>query len=105
MGWTSLEEVDVSNLTYIGHKKSGYTYPYDAYDTFDSCSSLKTVTASSNLTKLGYCAFSECSNLEYISGLSGEIELARSAFWHCKKLESRTFDNCVINITGSTVFE
>jgi len=66
--WTALEEVDISNYTTIGHNNSA------AYgDTFTGCTSLRTVTASSNLSAIGHSAFSGCTNLENITGLSGTI--------------------------------
>lgn len=93
--WTALEEVDISNFTSIGHLE-GWAYE----DTFAGCTSLKTVTASSNLTQIGYSAFNGCSNLEYISGLSGQIEVSGNAFNGCEKLENRTFSNAAIYLVG-----
>lgn len=87
-GWTSLEEIDISNFTSIGHlSNSGYE------DTFNGCTSLKTVKASSNLEKIGYNAFRECSNLETIQGLSGNIAVSGQAFYGCQKLKQSNFDN------------
>jgi hypothetical protein len=73
--WTALEEVDISNFTSIGHNTDTR---YE--DTFVNCTSLKKVTASSNLTAIGNRAFSSCSNLEDIIGLSGDITLYGYAF-------------------------
>lgn len=92
MGWTALEEIDISNFTSLGHT-SGYAYE----DTFYNCTSLKKVTASNKLTKIGFKAFYNCSNLEEITGLSGTIDVVQSAFNRCSKLTSDSFQNCVIN--------
>lgn len=90
--WTALEEVDISNFTSLGHNN---TFAYE--DTFSGCTSLKTVTASSKLKKIGADAFKDCSNLERITGLSGVITLAsRRCFYECNKLENATFENCEI---------
>jgi hypothetical protein len=80
--WTALEEVDISNFTSIGH-----TTDVGWSDTFRNCTSLKKVTASSNLTAIGNRAFNGCSNLEDITGLSGDITLYSYAFSSCKKLK------------------
>jgi hypothetical protein len=80
-GWTALEEVDISNFTSLGHV-TGYAWG----DTFYGCTSLKTVTASSKLTKIGQNAFNNCTNLETITGLDGEITLSSYAFKNCSKL-------------------
>lgn len=79
--WTALEEVDISNFTSLGHV-NGYAYE----DTFLNCTSLKTVTASDKLTKIGWSAFSGCTNLEHITGLSGTIQVSTFAFLNCSKL-------------------
>ena len=86
--WTALEEIDISNLTMVGH---GHTYAQ--VPVFWGCTALKTVTASSSLEKIGTCAFRNCSNLETISGLSGEIALAQRSFENCSKLKSNNFTN------------
>lgn len=98
--WTALEEVDISNFTSIGHTgNSGYE------DTFSNCTSLKKVTASSNLTALGVRAFGSCSNLEDIIGLSGDIALYGQAFNSCKKLKQSNFDSVTtFSISGSSNF-
>jgi len=75
--WTALEEVDISNFTSIGH---GVSYGWE--DTFCNCTSLKKVTASDKLKKIGFRAFNTCINLEDIidengnPALSGIITLA-----------------------------
>lgn len=79
--WTALEEIDISNFTSLGHV-SGYAYE----DTFCGCTSLKTVTASDKLTRIGHRAFSGCTNLEHITGLSGTIQVSNEAFYNCSKL-------------------
>lgn len=79
--WTALEEVDISNFTSLGHASSS---SYE--DTFLNCTSLKTVTASDKLTKIGYDAFRGCTNLEHITGLSGAIQVSSYAFQDCSKL-------------------
>lgn len=86
--WTALEEIDISNLTAIGHGHAWAQVPV-----FWGCTALKTVTASSSLEKIGTCAFRDCSNLETISGLSGEIALAQRSFENCSKLTSNNFTN------------
>jgi hypothetical protein len=80
-GWTALEEVDISNLTTIGHNH-GSAWG----DTFVGCTSLKKVTASDKLTKLGYNAFSGCTKLETLSGLDDGVEIWDNAFENCQKL-------------------
>lgn len=93
--WTALEEVDISNFTSIGHY-NGIAYE----DTFYNCTSLKKVTASDKLKKIGYSAFNGCSNLEDIvdengnPALSGIITLSRYAFQNCAKLKNSNFTNC-----------
>ena len=93
INWTALEEIDISNFTSLGHKT---TY---SMDTFKGCTSLKTVTASSKLTKIGYEAFSGCTNLEDITGLTGTVEnpnvitLVGYAFNNCAKLKDSNFTN------------
>lgn len=117
-GWTALEEIDISNLTSIGHS-NGYSWG----DTFVGCTSLKKVIASDKLTKLGYNAFNGCSNLDTIIGLEGTIEVWDYAFYDCSQLpqsffqplsfilkgvsnDPSTFANCVllesINIAEGT---
>lgn len=86
--WTALEEIDVSNLTMIGH-----SHAYGNIPNFLGCTALKTVTASSNLEKIGTSAFRDCSNLETISGLSGEISLGNKSFGNCTKLKNSNFTN------------
>ena len=88
-GWTALEEVDISNFTTLGHN-NGYGYG----DTFRGCSSLKKVTASDKLEKIGHSAFLNCLNLEDITSLNGCISLYTSAFESCKKLKQSSIDNC-----------
>ena len=86
-GWTSLEEVDISNFTSISH-----TNVYE--DSFSLCSSLSKVTASSNLTDIGTWAFRDCSSLTTISGLSGNITLyGNENFKGCTNLTSDSFSN------------
>ena len=98
--WTALEEVDVSNFTSIGHTGGSWWE-----DTFSNCTSLKKVTASSNLTAIGYNAFAWCSNLEDIIGLSGDIALYGSAFYSCKKLKQSNFDSATtFSISGGSNF-
>lgn len=90
-GWTALEEVDISNFTSLGHSEAwGYE------DTFCDCTSLKKVTASNKLTKVGVCAFYNCPNLEEITGLSGTILLSQGAFFKCSKLKNECFSNVQI---------
>lgn len=93
IGWTALEEVDISNFVSIGHSSA---YGYE--DTFLNCTSLKTVTASNKLKNIGYSAFRGCTNLEYISGLSGVITIDTGAFANDSKLENRTFSNVEIDL-------
>lgn len=93
-GWTALEEVDISNFTSIGH-----WHGYGFEDTFNGCTSLKTVTASDKLIKIGTSAFRNCSNLETISGLSGVIELGGGSFHTCSKLTSNSFSNVQFKVT------
>lgn len=94
--WTALEEADISNFAYLGHSNG-----YGNEDTFSNCTSLKKITASSNLRKIGHYAFLNCSNLEEITGLSGSIELKRQAFYGCSKLTSDNFSNCDFFVSGS----
>ena len=87
-GWTALEEVDISNIVYLGHNGV-----YAWGDTFAECTNLKTVTASSKLEKIGYRAFRNCSNLEDITGLTGTIMIAGETFSGCSKLKNSNFTN------------
>lgn len=98
--WTTLEEVDISNFTSVGHATDvGWS------DTFINCTSLKKVTASSNLTAIGTRAFAGCSNLEDITGLSGDITLFGQAFNGCKKLKQSNFDSGItFSISGASNF-
>ena len=93
--WTALEEVDISNFTSLGHN-GGYGYG----DAFSGCTSLKKVTASNKLAKIGYRAFHSCSNLEEITGLSGTIDIWAQSFSGCKKLTADSFQNCILNFPG-----
>ena len=79
--WTALEEVDISNFTSLGHVSEAAWE-----DTFRDCTSLKTVTASDKLTRIGVRAFYNCTNLEHIIGLSGTIQVSNQAFYNCSKL-------------------
>lgn len=91
--WTSLEEIDISNFTSVGHiSPSGWE------DTFSGCTSLKKVTASNKLEVLGYRAFYGCTNLEEITNLSGTITARYGAFYNCQKLKPECFANCEIFI-------
>lgn len=87
--WTALQEIDISNFTSLGHNNIN-----GAEDTFRDCFSLKKVTASSKLKKIGYCAFFGCTNLEDITGLSGTIELWGNAFQNCNKLKQSSIQDC-----------
>lgn len=100
INWTALEEVDISNFTSIGHKDV-----FAPNDSFYGCTSLKKVTASNKLTKIGRCAFLSCSNLEEISGLSGTVLLDSAAFGQCTKLTSEPFNNCEFILNTSTGVE
>lgn len=107
MGWTALEEVDISNFTSLGHV-GGYAYE----DTFDRCTALKTVTASDKLTSIGYHAFYNCTNLEHIIGLSGTIQVSTNAFYNCSKLTDEDIADVEFepayegtNLRGSNAFE
>ena len=86
--WTSLEEIDISNFTSIGHILTSGTG-----DTFEGCTSLKTVTASNKLGSIGFHAFKGCSNLEEITGLDNTIAVYGNAFQDCPKLDSSCFAN------------
>ena len=96
LGWTALEEIDISNLTSIGHN-TGYAYG----DTFVNCTSLKKVTASDKLAKIGYNAFDGCTNLETLSGLDGVVEIWDNAFDNCEKLQQSSFQS--LQVTLKTV--
>ena len=89
--WTSLEEIDISNFTSIGHILTSGTG-----DTFEGCTSLKTVTASDKLGSIGFHAFKGCSNLEEITGLDNTIAVYGNAFQDCPKLDSSCFANVEI---------
>jgi hypothetical protein len=94
VGWTALEEIDISNFTSVGHiSPSGWE------DTFSGCTSLKKVTASDKLEVLGHRAFYDCSNLEEITNLnSSTITVRYGAFYNCQKLKPECFANCEIFI-------
>lgn len=87
--WTALQEIDISNLTSIGHRQ-----PYGYEDTFRQCSSLKKVKASDKLKQIGFNAFESCTHLEEITGLEGVIELSQRAFYDCSMLTDESFENC-----------
>lgn len=93
--WTALEEIDISNITALGHTQSNYD------DTFYGCTSLKRVTTNGNLAKIGYKAFAGCSNLEQITGLSGDIQVSLEAFKGCTKLPQSTIQNCTFSFVGT----
>lgn len=95
-GWTALQEIDISNLTSIGHK-SGYGWG----DTFKGCSSLKKVKASDKLKQIGYFAFGSCTHLEEITGLEGTIELSQNAFNTCSMLTDESFENVQFKLPQS----
>lgn len=98
-GWTALEEVDISNYTSLGHN-NGVAWG----DTFRGCTSLKKVTASNKLKKLGYSSFCYCSNLEEITGLSGTIELFGNVFQDCNKLKQSSIQNCTFTYSTNNNF-
>lgn len=93
--WTALEEIDISNITALGHWGGNYD------DTFYGCTSLKKVTTNGSLAKIGYNAFYGCSNLEQITGLSGDIQVAGNAFVNCTKLPYSTIQNCTFSLCGT----
>ena len=95
--WTALQEIDISNLTSIGHKNS---YGYE--DTFYGCSSLKKVKASDKLKQIGFYAFGNCTNLEEITGLEGTIELSSNAFIRCSMLTDESFENVQFKLPQSS---
>lgn len=94
--WTALQEIDISNLTSIGHK-SGLGYE----DTFYSCSSLKKVKASDKLKQIGFYAFGNCTHLEEITGLEDTIELSSNAFIKCSMLTDESFENVQFKLPQS----
>lgn len=94
--WTALQEIDISNLTSIGHR-SGIAYE----DTFNQCSSLKKVKASDKLKQIGYSAFRFCAHLEEITGLDGVIELSSQAFIGCSMLTDESFENVQFKLPQS----
>lgn len=98
-GWTALEEVDISNIMYLGHNGV-----YGWNDTFADCTNLKTVTASSKLEKIGYRAFKNCSNLEDIIGLTETIIIASETFSGCSKLKNSNFTNVQIKFYGDAKY-
>lgn len=100
LNWTALEEINISNFTSIGH---GNRNSYG--DTFRGCTSLKKVTASSKLKKLGFCAFCYCSNLEEISGLTGTIQIEGNAFHDCNKLKQSSIQNCTFTYSFSNGYD
>lgn len=92
-GWTALEEIDISNLTTIGHNHG------DSWgDTFVECTSLKKVIASDKLTKIGYNAFFGCTNLETLSGLDDRVEIWDYAFYNCEKLQQSSFQSLQVTL-------
>ena len=89
-GWTALEEIDISNFTTLGHDGgSGWD------DTFAGCTSLKKVTSSSNLTKIGFNGFQNCGSLQSISNTSNVTFFGNNCFYRCTSLQHLDISNAV----------
>ena len=87
-GCTSLETIDLSNVTSIG------------YSAFEDCVALTSVELS-KVTSLGYQAFSGCTSLTSVGDLTNVKTIGRAAF-EKTTITSITIPDAVKSIEGST---